>query len=300
MATPEFKKKLHSLLASFENKASNNFKPELTGYVPPAGKSGVTIATGFDLGQHNKAQIKDLNLPKTLEDKLLPYAKSKDAVKAKNLKVTDAEAAVIDDAVMNKKYEEFSSAYQTKFGKSPDQGLDENTRVALMSAFFNMGGKIFNEKENPSMVEALKSGSVKAIHKQIADFHQGSSGQPLSRRLAEAAIATGFIDVNDTDSISKFKDLMASNGRAREAYRKNWDKIDVVPEPKTSDQAIPFPVTPPEPKTSDQAIPYPVTPSEPQFNSMEELLGNKVSSEEPEFATMEELLGKEVFKNGML
>ena len=88
MATPEFKQKLHSILASFENKASNDFKPELTGYVPRTStkKSGVTIATGFDLGQHNKQQIKNLKLPAALEAKLLPFALSKDSKKAATLK----------------------------------------------------------------------------------------------------------------------------------------------------------------------------------------------------------------------
>lgn len=47
----------------------------LHGYVPaPAdSKSGVTIATGFDLGQRNKTDLRTLELPLSLSDKLAPY-----------------------------------------------------------------------------------------------------------------------------------------------------------------------------------------------------------------------------------
>ena len=319
MAT-DFKQKLHTLLASFENKASNNFKPELTGYVP-GGKSGVTIATGFDLGQHNAADIKKLKLPKALEAKLLPFAKSKDKVKAKTLTITEAEATAIDNAVINSKTDSFATAYKNKFGTAPEQALDENTRLALTSSFFNMGPNIFDEEKNPSMVKAIKSGDSKQIHQQIADFHKGGSTQPLSRRLAEAAVASGFIDATDPTGISNFKDLMSKNPEARTAYRQNWNNIELTPAPKTSDQQIPYPVNQPD-----------------QFDSMKDLLrslGEKVSSvipsaqsaevspmvqaqeartqfaqqdprrvdvqAEPQYATMEELLGKRnILSNDLL
>lgn len=47
----------------------------LDGYVPaPAdSKSGVTIATGFDLGQRDRADLSALGLPLSLIDKLAPY-----------------------------------------------------------------------------------------------------------------------------------------------------------------------------------------------------------------------------------
>ena len=54
------------------------------GYVQAAGvsKSGVTIATGFDLGQRNEADLKKLGLSVALVNKLKPYLgkKSKDAL----------------------------------------------------------------------------------------------------------------------------------------------------------------------------------------------------------------------------
>ena len=45
------------------------------GYVPAAevSKSGVTIATGFDLGQRDENDLKTLKLSTTLTAKLKPY-----------------------------------------------------------------------------------------------------------------------------------------------------------------------------------------------------------------------------------
>ena len=240
MAT-DFKQKLHSILKGFE-------ATELTGYIPEAGTSGVTIATGFDLGQHNAADIKKLNLPKTLEAKLLPYIGSKDKAKAKTLTITAEEAALIDNAVINSKIENFSKSYKDTFGTEPEKTLDENTRLALASAFFNMGPKMFDKKANPSMFNALKSGDTKQIHTEIADFHRGNVKQPISRRLAEAAIASGFIDASDSAGISKFKDLMASNSKARDAYRQNWANIEI----KNKESISPNKLTP---QQIEQAVP---------------------------------------------
>lgn len=56
---------------------------EIFGYVPAAdvSKSGVTIATGFDLGQREESDLKSLKLDSTLVKKLKPYlgAKSENA-----------------------------------------------------------------------------------------------------------------------------------------------------------------------------------------------------------------------------
>jgi hypothetical protein len=76
------------------------------GYVPAAAvsKSGVTIATGFDLGQRSAADLRNLGLPTELIEKLTPYMgkiaqEATDALKAKSLSVSPEEATAIDMAV---------------------------------------------------------------------------------------------------------------------------------------------------------------------------------------------------------
>ena len=76
------------------------------GYVPAAGvsKSGVTIGTGFDLGQRNETDLKILGLSSDLIATLKPYLgkQSKDAQAALDktpLTITSAQAVDIDKAV---------------------------------------------------------------------------------------------------------------------------------------------------------------------------------------------------------
>ena len=55
--------------------AKEEGKRILKGYVPlpDKSKSGVTIASGFDLGQHNESDLKGLKLSAALTKKLKPY-----------------------------------------------------------------------------------------------------------------------------------------------------------------------------------------------------------------------------------
>ena len=241
-----FKDKLHSVLKTFE-------ATKLSGYVPTP-KSGVTIATGFDLGKHSKEEIKSLNLPKTLEDKLTPYAGSSDAIKAKNLIITAEEAELIDNAVMDSKLAKFNATYIDKFGESPERSLDENTRLALASAFYNMDTGMFNAKKNPSMFRALQSKNPALIQKEIASFHKGAKNQPESRRLVEAGIAAGFIDPEDVQSINNFKDLMAKNPEARKIYQSQWVPQAQTTAPAPTPTATPTPVAKRPPQESLDAL----------------------------------------------
>lgn len=78
----------------------------LDGYVPaPAdSKSGVTIATGFDLGQRNRADLGALGLPLSLVDKLAPYVgitrfDAKRLLEKTPLRISLLEARLIDNVV---------------------------------------------------------------------------------------------------------------------------------------------------------------------------------------------------------
>ena len=60
------------------------------GYVPAptVSRSGVTIATGFDLGQRNENDLKSLNLSVGLIDKLKPYAGHSDSIRSRETRKT--------------------------------------------------------------------------------------------------------------------------------------------------------------------------------------------------------------------
>lgn len=78
----------------------------LTGKVPDAYRSlsGVTIATGFDLGQRSEADLRRLGLAAPLISRLRPYLGLRGraavaAIDARPLKITEIQAAEIDQAV---------------------------------------------------------------------------------------------------------------------------------------------------------------------------------------------------------
>lgn len=78
----------------------------LKGYVPNPkfSKSGVTVATGFDLGQRSSHDLTKLGLPQSLVTKLRPYLGLKQndaerALKKTSLTISSVEASTIDKAV---------------------------------------------------------------------------------------------------------------------------------------------------------------------------------------------------------
>lgn len=75
------------------------------GYVPDAqnSKSGVTVGTGFDLGQRRLTDLQALNLPADLLRRLSPYlgltgTKALDRLVEQPLSISAAEAELIDEA----------------------------------------------------------------------------------------------------------------------------------------------------------------------------------------------------------
>ena len=99
--------------------ASLEGKGKTDGYVPDASgsKSGVTIATGFDLGQRNESDLTTLGLSTDLVTKLKPYLgkTAQDAVDylAKNpLSITETQAAEIDKQVRAQKVPKLKESYR--------------------------------------------------------------------------------------------------------------------------------------------------------------------------------------------
>jgi hypothetical protein len=89
----------------------------LDGYVPPSRRSGVTIATGVDLGQRSAAEIDRLSVGPALAAKLKPYARMKGSaartyLRAHPLNLTGAQAASLDRAIRSSFLKRLSSLYR--------------------------------------------------------------------------------------------------------------------------------------------------------------------------------------------
>lgn len=129
--------------------ASLEGKGKTDGYVPDASgsKSGVTIATGFDLGQRNESDLTTLGLSADLVTKLKPYLgkKGKDAADYldKNpLSITEAQAAEIDKQVRAQKVPKLKEAYRTApENKTPVEfdDLPGQAQTVIASVSFQYG-----------------------------------------------------------------------------------------------------------------------------------------------------------------
>lgn len=129
--------------------ASLEGKGVTTGYVPDASgsNSGVTIATGFDLGQRNESDLTNLGLSAALVTKFKPYLGKKgqtavDFLKENPLTITDAEAAEIDKAVRAQKVPALKQKYLNSAHNTANIILDNipsQAQTVVASVSFQYG-----------------------------------------------------------------------------------------------------------------------------------------------------------------
>ncbi len=118
----------------------------LEGYVPApdVSKSGVTVGTGFDIGQRTEADIDAMDIPDTLKEKLKPYAglTKQDAVDylAKNpLTITAEEATSLDKAVKSKALDALVERYDNATTGKKFAELPQQMQTVLASVEFQYG-----------------------------------------------------------------------------------------------------------------------------------------------------------------
>lgn len=168
----------------------------LVGYVPvpDTSQSGVTIASGFDLGQHNLSDLKALNLSKELTDKLKPYLfplKKQAAVeflKKNPLKITSAQADEIDTALKKKLVPQLKDRYNNSvFNKKKIkfEDLPGQAQTVIASLSFQYGD--LNSTRN-SFWKAASEQDWEAAAKILRSY-----GKYKKRRGREAALLEQLI-----------------------------------------------------------------------------------------------------------
>ena len=161
---------------------------KLTGYVPKEkgkelGTSGVTIASGFDLGAHN---INDLaGLPEDLIQKFSPYLglQGKEASnKASSLKITKEEADVVNAYAANRSVLRLKDRYENTTGESFDS-LTPRQQTVMASVNFQYGTL---ETKTPNFWKQVTTGDWDSAERNLRDFGDKYS----SRRNKEADYLT--------------------------------------------------------------------------------------------------------------
>jgi GH24 family phage-related lysozyme (muramidase) len=185
-----------------EGKGSNYTAISGSGKI--AGNSGVTIASGLDLGQRDN--LDDLNLPEDIKEKLIPYLglKKEDAVnklREMPLTLTEEEALLVKEATESSYYNLAESKFnKNKYGKEFTD-LPPSVQTALYSLVYNTGtigpntlDKASNDNDYSDLLEELRN-----YYKEGSEADTGFQGQ---RRRLEA----DYIEQNLIEDIQKQKD----------------------------------------------------------------------------------------------
>lgn len=161
-----------------------------SGYVPAAtkSKSGVTIATGFDLGQRNENDLKSLKLDATLVTKLKPYLglKGQDAqslLKKSPLVISLTQAQLINKKVKSTHIAQLKFRYNTAPGnkkKFIDLPQQAQTVIASVSFQYGVGLSIRAPKFWKAVTSQDWSETIKIL-KSFGDIYP-------TRRKKEAAL----------------------------------------------------------------------------------------------------------------
>ena len=162
------------------------------GYVPAANvsKSGVTIGTGFDLGQRSEADLKRLKLTVALINKLKPYLGNKgkaaaDLIKKKPLTINAAEAKSIDKAVKSAHVTSLKTKYAASLhnkAKKDFFNLPAEAQTVVASVSFQYGVNL--DTAAPKFWKSASAQDWKETVKVLKSF---GDAYP-TRRKKEAAL----------------------------------------------------------------------------------------------------------------
>jgi hypothetical protein len=172
------------------------------GYVPAPGvsKSGVTVATGFDLGQRSESDLKALGLSTTLITKLKPHlgkqGKAASEFLVKNsLTLTIGETVEIDKAVRSEtvkalKLKYLSAASNTAGTEFFDLPAEAQTVIA--SVAFQYGASL--DIRAPEFWKIVTAQEWAKAVELLSDFKDAYP----TRRKKEAGLLSGILPKKDS------------------------------------------------------------------------------------------------------
>ena len=183
------------------------------------GQSGITIGKGFDLGAQDEARLKKMGMPESIVNKIASSGylglKGEDAVNALNkgtLKLSAEEVDEINSLAIPFYKNEFEAVLKKQTGLDAQKDLTLNQRIALTSAYFNLGNGLFYKnvetkegtiKKPTNLRKQLANKDWTAVANNLATWNSTAPIGLQARRQAEAKLFAGDIGPED---LVKFKD----------------------------------------------------------------------------------------------
>ena len=149
----------------------------LEGYVPAVevSESGVTVATGVDLGQRSEASIDALDIPDALKAKLKPYAGMKkqaavDFLDSNPLSITAEEASALDQAIKGGAAAELRNRYNQAVPESSPRfdDLSREAQTVICSVAFQYGSNL--ERRTPNFWRACTQNRWSDLLGELRNF----------------------------------------------------------------------------------------------------------------------------------
>lgn len=156
------------------------------GYVPENNRdnSGVTIASGFDLGQHSLAALRGFNLSADLIKRLSPYLglkgqAARDALAKKGVSITQDEVAQIDRIVFPDKLNAAAQKFDKAAGTGAFARLPWHAQTVIADLWYNMGDL---SRSAPDFWGQVTTGDWVDAYKNLMNF---TREDPILRKRAQ-------------------------------------------------------------------------------------------------------------------
>jgi len=197
---------------------------ETKGYVPDAenSNSGVTIASGFDLGARVLEDLK--GLPQDIIDVLTPFLGFKGVAAediASNLNITEDQGKIINEFAKSEAITNLRTEWENTTGTSFDD-LSKEKATVLASVAFQYGNL---EKATPNFWKQTTSGDWEGAYNNLLDFGDRYD----SRRKEEANYLFPTLKKTDTTLID--------NQLKADALRMDGSLPEVMMNPYIDDEA---------------------------------------------------------------
>lgn len=180
---------------------------ETTGYVPDLKvkhQSGVTVASGFDLGQRNENDLK--GLPAPLIEKLKPYlglklADARNKLKEMPLQLSDQEAARLNVFAKEDTLNKLSNKWKATTGTDFDKLSPEKATVVASVAF--QYGDL--EKKTPNFWGQVTQGEWDMAKANLQDFGDayGTRRNKEATYLSMSMAANDIKEYNDSSVVKR-------------------------------------------------------------------------------------------------
>ena len=151
---------------------------QLQGYLPMegenvVGKSGLTVATGFDVGQMSEEELMRSPLSDEIKAKLSPYVgkKGQDALALTNEmgvpNITPDQSSMIDAYSHKRTLDSLKSNYNKSSGKNFDD-LSSEQQTVVASVGFQYGSNL--ESATPGFWKQVTTDDWDGAHSNLRDF----------------------------------------------------------------------------------------------------------------------------------